>query len=298
MGVYIGTIGQVEIKRKSLDGEKYSVVNPSDVNAGRNRFSFDFDESFLITGDLIEITTTDGTDLDFVDASAWDSGSVQTSGNWYAFIDDLGGVSLYNTFAESLAGGTTGRVSLTAIARDIPIRVAVRGRDYRLLANITEYELNTSRESVDITSLSDEHRQQYSGLISGSGRLSAQWDYKSRDDDEPVHYLMQLVLRTEIGSMFQAKFYIKAENTMASGGSFSGDQFNDALWWEFDGLITNSATAFNPNDLILSTIDFITTGPVRLKAQPLPLDYLLQESGDKISLEQDATAKLVLESSE
>lgn len=296
MGVYLGTIGQVEIKRKSLEGEKYSIVNPSDVNAARNRFSFDFDESFLITGDLVEITTTDGTDLDFIDSSAWADSTVQTSGNWYAFIDELGGISLYDTFANSLAGGLTGRISLNAIARDIPIRVNVRGRDYRLVASVTEYELNTNREAVDITSLSDQHRQQYSSLISGSGRLSAQWDYKNNGNQEPVHYLMQLILRTEIGSTFQAKFYVKAEDTTASGGPFSSDQVNDALWWEFDALITASATAFEPGTLILSTIDFVTTGPVRLKAKPLPTDYLLQESGDKISLEQDASSKLLLES--
>lgn len=296
MGIYIGTIGQIEIKRRSLEGQKESLVNPSDVNASRNRFSFDFDESFLINGDLVEITSTDGTDLDFIDASGWANSTVQTSGNWYVFIDELGGITLYDTFANSLAGGTTGRIPLNAIARNIPIRVNIRGRDYRLVAGVTEYELNTSREAVDITSLSDEHRQQYSTLISGNGRMSAQWDYKNNGNREPVHYLMQLILRTEIGSIFQGKFYVKAENTAAAAGTFSSDQINDALWWEFDGLITNVATAFNPDSVITSSIEFITTGPVRLKAQPLPSDYLLLESGDKISLEQDAASKLLLES--
>jgi hypothetical protein len=61
MGVYLGQIGTIELTRKSLEGSKESVVNPSDVNATRNRFSFDFDEGFLISGDLAEITTTDGT---------------------------------------------------------------------------------------------------------------------------------------------------------------------------------------------------------------------------------------------
>jgi hypothetical protein len=49
---------------------------------------------------------------------------------------------------------------------------------------------------------------------------------------------MQLVLRTEIGSGFHAKFFIKSADTDAAGGSFSATQLNDALWWEFDALVT------------------------------------------------------------
>ena len=286
MGVYLGNNGNIELTRKSLEGSKESLVNPSDVNAGRNRFSFDFDEGFLISGDLVEIATTDGTDLDFVDATGWDVGSVQTSGNWYVFIDDLGGIRLYDNFDDSLEGSTAGLISLAAIARDIPIRVSVRDRDKRLLASITDYELNTNRETVDIKALSDQYRQQYSSLISGSGRITAQWDYVNEAGREPVNYLMQLVLRTEIGSSFHAKFYIKSPNTDAAGGAFASTQFNDSLWWEFDALVTNSATSFTPSDVIVSTIDFVATGPIKLRARTTASRKLLQEAGDPVLLEQ------------
>ena len=286
MGIYLGNVGNIEITRKSFEGDKESVVNPSDVNAARDRFSFDFDEGFLISGDLVELTTLDGTTLDFVDASAWDDNTVQTSGNWYAFIDELGGIRLYDNFDDSLEGSSAGLVSLVAINRDIPIRVTVRDRDTRLLASISEYELNTNRETVDVTALSDEHRQQYSSLITGSGTLTAQWDYTKGNDNEPVHYLMQLVLRTEIGSGFRAKFYIKSANTDAAGGSFSSSQFNDALWWEFDAIVVNSATSFAPGEIIVSRIDFVTTGAIRLRARTTAERRLLQENGDPLVLEQ------------
>ena len=286
MGVYLGNNGNIELTRKSLEGAKESVVNPSDVNASRNRFSFDFDEGFLINGDLIEIATTDGTDLDFVDATGWSVGSVQTSGNWYVFIDELGGIRLYDNFDDSLEGSTTGLISLAAIARDIPIRVSVRDRDRRILASVTDYELNTNRETVDITALSDQYRQQYSSLISGSGRITAQWDYVNETGREPVNYLMQLVLRTEIGSSFHAKFYIKSPNTDAAGGSFDAVQFNDALWWEFDALVTGNATGFAPGDIVVSTIEFVATGPIKLRARTTAQRRLLQEAGDPILLEQ------------
>ena len=286
MGVYLGNIGNIEVTRKGSESDLYSVVNPSDVNTGRDRFSFDFEEGALISGDLLELTTTDGTDLDFVDASGWADSTVQPSGNWYIFVDELGGIRLYDNFDDSLEGSTAGLVPLASIARDIPIRVRVRDRDKRLLACVTDYELNTNRETVDITSLSDQYRQQYSSLISGSGRLTAQWDYVNNAGEEPVNYLMQLVLRTEIGSGFRAKFYIKSANTDAAGGSFAATQFNDALWWEFDALVTGSATSFAPGDIIVSTIDFVATGPIKLRARTTSARRLLQESGDPLVLEQ------------
>jgi hypothetical protein len=286
MGIYLGNIGGIELTRKSSEGGKEAVIKPSDVNASRNRFSFDFDESYLITGDLVEFATTDGTNLDFVASSGWENNTFQSSGNWYVFIDELGGVRLYDNFDDSLEGSTAGLVSLVSLVRDIPLRITVRDRDSRLLASITDYELNTNRETVDITTLSDEYRQQYSSLITGSGTVTAQWDYTNETNKEPVNYLMQLVLRTDTGAGFHAKFYIKSPDTDAAGGLFTPTQFNDALWWEFDAIVTSSATSFTPSDVIVSRIDFVATGPIRLRARTTTGRRLLQESGDPFLLEQ------------
>lgn len=287
MGIYLGNIGAIEITRKSSDELKESIVNPSDVNDSRNRFSFDFDENCLISGDLVEFSTTDGTNLDFIAASGWSNNVVQSSGNWYIFIDELGGIRLYSNFDDSLEGSSAGLINLVSINRDIPIRVKVRDRDGRLLASVTDYELNTNRETVDITALSDEYRQQYSSLITGSGSLTAQWDYVNEESKEPVHYLMQLVLRTEVGSDFHAKFYIKSANTRASGGEFSNTQEGDSLWWEFDAIVTNGATSFATPEIIVSRIDFVTTGAIRLRARTVTGYKLLQENGSALKLEQD-----------
>ena len=286
MGIYLGNIGNVEITRRSTEDGLASIVNPSDVNASRNRFSFDFDEGCLISGDLVEITATDGTNLDFIAASGWSDATVQSSGNWFIFIDELGGIRLYNNFDDSLEGSAAGLVPLAAITRDIPISVEVQDRGGRLLACVTDYELNTNRETVDITALSDRYREQYSSLITGSGRITAQWDYVNEAGQEPVHYLMQLVLRTEIGSGLHLKLYVKSAETDASGGPFSATQLNDALWWEFDALITNSATSFAPGNIIVSTIDFVATGAIKLRARTTTASRLLQEAGDPILLEQ------------
>ena len=285
MGVFLGNIGNVELTRRSFEGAKLSLVNPGDVNYERNRFSFDFAEGMLITGDLVEITATDGTNLDFVSPDGWSDGVVRESGKWFIHVDELGSIRLYDNFDDSLEGSTAGLIELAQINRDIPIKVDVEDTSGRLLASITDYELNTNRETVDTTSLSDEYRQQYSSLITGSGRFTAQWDYVNELQQEPVNYLMQLVLRTEIGSGFHAKLYIKTLGATASGGSFSGTQVNDALWWEFDALVTNSATSFAPGDVVVSTIDFVATGPIKLRARTTPRRRLLQEAGSPIKLE-------------
>ena len=298
MGIYLGLIGNIELTRTALEGAKQSILNPSDINAAQDRFSFDFEEGFLVTGDFIEITTTDGTNLDFIDPTGWANNTVHSSGAWYIFVDELGGIRLYTSFAASLDGGAEGRVPLVAIARNIPINVIIRDRESRVLGDIIEYELNTNRETVDITTLSDEYRQQYSSLISGSGRLTARWDYTNNRHEEPVNYLMQLVLRTEVGSTFHGRFYIKAPDTPAFAGSFSASQLNDSVYWDLNGIITASAVSFAADQVITGVIDFISTGPIRLRAATQIPNRLLQEDTGKIKLEQDGAAFVLLEEPE
>jgi hypothetical protein len=295
MGIYLGLIGKIELTRTALEGAKQSVLNPNDINPGKDRFSFDFEEGYLVTGDFVEITSTDRTNLDFIDPSGWANNTLHSSGAWYIFVDELGGIRLYTSFAASLDGGTEGRVPLVAINRNIPINIIVRDREARVLGDVIEYELNTNRETVDITTLSDEYRQQYSSLISGSGRLTARWDYTNNRHEEPVNYLMQLVLRTEIGSTFHGRFYIKSPDTPAFAGSFAANQLNDSLWWDFNGIITASAVNFAADQVITSVIDFISTGPIRLRASTQIPNRLLQEDNSKIKLEQDGSSFVLLE---
>ena len=42
MSVYLGTFGQVELRRQFEDTDLRSTVNTSDVNVSRKRLSFDF----------------------------------------------------------------------------------------------------------------------------------------------------------------------------------------------------------------------------------------------------------------
>lgn len=295
MAVYLGNFGRITLQRKSTEGALESVVNPSDVNTTRKRFSFDFDQGYLITGDQIEITSTNGATLDWVSTAGWGNGQKQSNGKWFVNVDELGGIRLYSTFPNALNGGSANAIALDTLSTDIPIRVVIANARRRILGAITNYELSTQREAVDITALSDQFRSQYSSLMSGSGRISCQWDYKDccgGGDYETAHYLLQLALRTEVGSEFGAQLYLKTDAYNPSGVAGQAD---DQIWYEVNGVITASAVQFTPGTIVEMTADFITTGPIRLKTKTIPDNKILQEGGDDILLDQDATASLLQE---
>jgi len=296
MSVYLGHYGYIELTRKSGGGVKTSIVNPDDVNATRKRFSFDFDTGFLTTGDRIEIKSTDNSVLAFVAASGWGVGVKQTAGSWYIHVDELGGIRLYSTFDAALEGNTAAAIALESIVTDIPIQVTIENDIPNILAQCSYFELNTNREVVDTTSLGDEFRSQFSGLISGSGSFRAFWDYlplyTQAQPGENANYLLQLAIRTEVGSEFSGRFYLKGRNT-GSGGATS---YNDEIWYECDAVISQAGVDFTPDNVVEIAADFVTTGPIRLRTKTSPTDKVLQEDTGDIRLEQDATVSLLQDS--
>lgn len=295
MSVYLGSFGRITLERTASVGALASVVNPSDVNVSRRRFSFDFDSGQLLTGDRIQIRRTDAGVLEFIAASAWLDNTQQSAGTWYIHVDDVGGIRLYDNFADALNGLTTTALELATTANDIPISVTVENSRDRILGQVLNYELNTSREVVDTTALSDEFRSQYASLMSGSGQITCLWDYLDEVGGgayETSHYLLQLVLRTQIGSSFNAQLYLKSDNYTANPLANTVD---DQIWYEISGVITNAAIQFDTNTAVQMTADFITTGPVLLKTKTIPdYDLLLSDDG-RILLNQDTGATMLLE---
>lgn len=294
MAVYLGTYGQVELRRMSDDAEKSSVVNAGDVNTSRRRFSFDFDHGFLVTGDQIQIDRTNAGTLDFVATSGFLTGVKQSSGTWYINVDELGGIRLFDTFDKALAGLQSQAVVLESIATDIPISVTIVNSIPHILTQCTYFELNTNREVVDTTSLGDEFRTQFSSLISGSGSFRAYWEYlptyAKNTTGESANYLLQLAIRTEVGSKFAAKLYLRV-----GGESGSQTTIDDTLWYDIEGIITQAGVNFGADNVVEVTADFVTTGPIRLLAKTTPSNKVLQENTDDIRLEQDSTASLLQE---
>lgn len=286
MTVYLGTHGEIELKRVFNGGTLRSTINTADVNATEKRFSFDFEHGQLVTGDQIEITSTDNTALDFIDSYT------DTSVKKFIYVDELDGIRLYNSFAHAVSGGKANAIALATPGDSIPIEVIVESAAPRLLAQVNSFEINTERETVDTTVLSDEFRSRINTLISGSGRITAFWEYTGNSAQEVPMYLYELAHRTKVGSNFIGRFYIKKNGYNPSGDT---DRADDEVWWRVEAIITAAAIQFSPDSTVQITADFITTGELRLRIKTEQPDALLQEDSGEIRLDQDSGAKLLLQ---
>nr|BDD46112.1 hypothetical protein 11 [bacterium] len=288
MSVYLGYNGSVEIDRESAEDAAYrTVLDPSDVNVAKRRFSVDFNVGVLITGDRVEIATVDGSDLQLV------AGHDYPDGTWYVHIDDAGGIRLYETFQPSLSGGPEGAVALIEPSAPQDITLQTKNDRFRCLAKVRDFELTTSRETIDLTSLGSDFRKQYEqGLISGQGTLNCFWASQLSGACEEVDgtpsqvefpsYLARLVIRVKQGAAFNGRFFI-----------YSGtlDQ-PESVWYECRCVVTNVAVTVSVDGVIETRIDFVTTDDIVLK-QGRPPGYLLQEDGE--FLLQENGDRLLLE---
>ena len=288
MAVYLGDQGFVELRRDSLNNPLTGNLLAADVSTRFKRFSFEFDANALITGDQIEITrldkNTDGSSKDLVLVS----GSYGESCRYFAHVDNVGGIRLYDTFDAALNGKESSALSLVTPTETQQISVQTKNSLARCVAGMTSYELTTSRNTVDVTTLGEEFQRNYAnGLISGQGSLDCLWDYKPNECDnecsvEFSHYLAQLVIRTEQGADFDGYFYL------------SGRQDEKYVWYEAKCLITNVAVSVTPSTLIRTRVQFVTTGEIRLSIG-VPPAYVLQEDTGLILLETSNEGGALLE---
>ena len=227
MTVYLGNAGNVELIRDSKDIIS-GIIQPSDVNVNLDRFSFNFNSGAFVTGDFVEFSST--STLSFV------SNNTDKKGNWFVNVDQLGGLRLYPTYSDAIAGTSNNRVALATPGSNIAVNCKILNSVPRLLANIIRFELSTDREAVDTSSLGDEFRNQYSTLITGSGSIDCIFDYATAGQTEIAVYLHNLILRQQFGSDFKANLYILTE-----GQAQGVNADNDAVWYEIQGAMTNAA---------------------------------------------------------
>ena len=289
MPVYLGTGGFVELKRTSLDASLNVTLAVSDVNTSRKRFSFSYKVGTIITGDKIDIARTDGTgNLELV------SGHAKRDGTFFAHVDDIGGIRLYSTLANAIGGTTANALALVTPSGQQSLSIIVRNTSYKPLARVEEYEFTTQRDQVEINQLGDTFKRQYdSGLISGQGSMTCFWehryvasDHDYSTDQEFSSYLARLILRVQQGADFFGRFFLYRE---------SATSVNNA-WYECDAQITSCSVTVPNVGIIKTNIEFVTSGEFQLKIGSTPsvllqesTDFILNEDGNKSSLEDDAT---------
>lgn len=293
MGVYLGTAGRVDLRREAGEQQLITTLDPNDVNVSRKRFSVDFALNSLITGDRVTIATVDGSPLKLVSGHQDASLNYYPDWNGYIHVDAVGGLRLYNTFEESLAGGSTN--ALTLVQPDSATNVSIQSEDfqYNTLGQVTSFELTTSRDQVNTDVLGTEFHSYYeAGLISGQGQLSCLWEHTSRSrqvnsapNSEFSSYLARLLLRLKQGASFEGRFYV-----------YNGNEGGAPVWYECECLVSSFAVSVEPSQVISTNVQFVATGPITLH-QGFEEEYLLQEDGVSRILQEDGNS-ILLESAD
>lgn len=288
MSVYLGEQGQIELARVDTGRFLHSELAPSDVNVSRKRFSVNFAAGALITGDLITVATENGSTLELVEGHSFP--------DWTGFIhvDEIGGIRLFSSFSAALENNAEQALTLVQPSATKSIKIQTQTDKFRCLAQVTGFDMTTSREQVQTTTLCQEFQDQYeAGLISGEGRVSCFWEHRYANSDcaaggvsptlEFSVYLARLVMRLQQGAKFRGRFYI-----------YRNDEAEASVWYACDCIVNNVQVSVSPTELITTEIDFVTTGPILLR-QNSGADYLLQEDRSLILLESNQEGALLQE---
>ena len=297
MAVYLGTSGMVQLSRVG-EGVFTSEMDPGDVNTFERRFSFDFPNGTFVSGDRLTITrvNADGTlsnqPLDFVSTGGWGDGSLHPDGTWFVHVDTIGGLRLYSSWEQSLEGARTQAIQLTTPGSNYRIAVSLAEAKPHCLGQVLDFTLSTQRDAVDVTALGEAFAERVSGLISGSGQITALWDWRPSTcgvgSVEVAQYFHQLVLRQQLGSEFEAELFIKQDSEEPLNDQLPELARRTAIYYKLRALVTNVSMAFSPTEPLRSVIQFAATGPIEL-LYGIPSAFLiLQEDGAKLKLEDES----------
>ena len=283
MTVYLGDQGFVELRRT---GESEITVreflNPDDVNTGANRFSVDINSTdgyFLTTGDRVQINYRGNAVDGYEDApitepvgEAWlladhvdENGDYYPDWSGFVAIDAMGGIRLFSSYDAALRNNQNEALELTAPTSRTLLTFRQINNKYRCLAGVRDYQFTTERETIDTTLLGDYYRKQFeAGLISGQGTLNCFFNYYTEDcakdfdfDSEFPIYLSSICVRIVTGAEFFGRFVLYVEK-------------DRAVFYESKCIVTNATVSVSPDNIIESSIQFVTNGTIQLRVGKLP----------------------------
>jgi hypothetical protein len=281
MTFFLGSQGNVRLRRGTevVLGNLQESVNTDDISTVLNRVGTKDGIENLFTGDKVDFETSDPRNLLFIPASNWSSGTIQDTYSTFVNVNAVGGLRLYRTFADAVNNNRENEIVLQAFTGD-PINLTITVRDVgsNILGDVTSYEFNASREQVDVTSLSDKFKNQYNaGLISGSGRVECVFNNKTDGSRETSLLMLQLIQRVDLGCAFDLFLYLVDKEINPA---------EESIFYYLSAVVTNAGVTVDLDDAIRCTLDFVTTGELRLVVGALA-DYILKEDDDRIRKEQD-----------
>lgn len=280
MTFFLGTKGNIKLRRGTRDlySAFTSEIGPEDINTNLNRIGFDGSLENLLTGDRIQISTKDARGLLCFPGATWSSGTVNDSISAYVNVNAVGGLRFFESFADAVNNTRANEIAVSTFAgAPIPITVRIRDVNYNTLGCVTSYEFNTDRQTIDASTLEDRFRRQLSaGLISGNGRIDCVFNYQTDGTSETSLFLLQIIQRVEIGSEFDLALYLTDKSV---------DPSVDNIFYLVTAVVTRSGVQVRAGEIIDCSIDFITTGEIRLIVGR-PADFILASDDGRLQLEQ------------
>lgn len=302
MAFYLGTYGNIRLRR-GADGDAgnfNATISPDDINTTLNRLGVDQSIDNLITGDRVVFTTTDNRRLDFISDtgfgeleflqteasdqlitqsgdSLFKNGLTADNFTAYVNVNAVGGLRLYPEFADAINNERTTEIALDPFTNGpINTNLAVRDTQFNILGNVTRYEFNTSRDAIDATALSDKYKQQFNaGLLSGSGRIECAFDYTTTASTEPPVVMLQTIQRLDAGCAFDLALYLTDKEVVPTV---------DNVFYLTTAVTTSTGISVEAGGLVSCTVDFVTTGQIRLVIGR-PVDYILRENNGQTAAE-------------
>ena len=303
MAFYLGNHGNIRLRRGNPVeiGTFKALISPDDINTALNRLGVENAVDNLVTGDRIVFSTTDNRRLDFIpDTNFGDPEFIQTQGadqlvtqsgdsffsnglttdDFTAFVNvnAVGGLRLFPTFADAINNDRSNEITLDPFTNEpIEVHLDVRDTQYNVLGNVSGYEFNTSRDAIDVTALSDKYKQQYdAGLLSGSGRIECSFDYTTTDTKEAPIIMLQTIQRLDVGCGFDLALYLTDQEIIPDVAN---------VFYLTTAVTTSTGISVDAGGVVSCTIDFVTTGEIRLIIGR-PDAYILKEDADRIQIEQ------------
>jgi hypothetical protein len=280
MTVFLGVHGTVKLRRNTgaVPVQVVDSIDPADITTTLNRIGLDTSLDNILTGDRLDISTTDARGLECFAPASWLSNTVENEISVYVNVNNAGGLRFFPSFSDAVNNNRSAELTVYAFTgAPIAITYTIRDVSYNTLGSVTSYQLNTDREALDVTSLSDKFRNQYAaGLISGSGTIDCFFDYSSDGSKESPLLMLQLIQRLDIGSEFDCAFYLTDSEITPE---------TPTIFYQTTAMVTRAGVTVNTTETIQCAIDFVTTGEIRLLVGR-PADYILKEDDDRIKLEQ------------
>jgi hypothetical protein len=288
MTYFLGNLGNVRLRRNT-EVVLHTEIRDADVTPVLNRVGFDGSSENLLTGDKVTIRTDDPRGLLFFTVGSWVDGEgvEQSSFSAYVNVNVAGGLRFFPSFTAAVNNNRAEEYEVKSFTGDpLPVQLVVQDISANVLGDVKSYTFNTDREGLDTTTLSDKFKRMYSaGLISGSGSIDCLFNNAASGIKETPLLMLQLINRVDIGSEFDLLLSITDSENNPSATD---------IYYEFSAMVTRSGLEVTASDLISCSIDFVTTGEIKLLVGR-PSGYILKEDDDRIALNQNSLEFLLTE---